>query len=60
MRLPSPLAPYVPAPWQVLLRITLIGAVCALLIFAGGWILERSRLGTDESAARALVEADVR
>jgi signal transduction histidine kinase len=47
-------------PWRALLRIVLTGGVCALVVLAGGWILERSLVGADESAARARVEADVR
>src|SRR5688572_13252171 len=53
-------APHARAPWSALARIAAIGGACALLVIAGGRIVERWRLGADEAAARARVEADVR
>src|SRR6266850_2242849 len=47
-------------PWRRLARILGTGAVCALLVWAGGRALEYLRLGGDDNALRARVETEVR
>src|SRR5688572_21196194 len=47
-------------PRRALGRILLFGVIAALLVAAGGWLLQRARLGADDAAARLRVEADVR
>src|SRR5262245_6581249 len=49
-----------PVPWRRLVRILATGAVCALLVWTGGRILESLRLGGDADALRARVETEVR
>ena len=60
MRLPdrSTLTP--PPPWRRLVRIAIAGTGSALIVFALGRVAERVVLGSDEAAARARVEAEVR
>lgn len=60
VRLPDRSAPTPPLPWRRLVRIAVAGASCALIILALGRMTERVVLGTDETAARARTEADVR
>jgi signal transduction histidine kinase len=47
-------------PWRQLVRIATGGLICALVVLAGGWGLRRAIFGSDDSQARARVEADVR
>jgi signal transduction histidine kinase len=60
MRLPDRSASAPPLPWARLIRIAVGGAACALLVLAAGWLSERLLLGSDEAAARARTEEDVR
>ena len=60
MQLPSRAGPTPPPPWRRLLQIAAIGAGCALVVFLLGRIAEIVVLGSDESDARARVQADVR
>jgi len=60
VRLPHRSASAPPPPWRRLIRIAAAGAACALLVLAAGWLSERLLLGSDEAAARARVEAEVR
>ena len=47
-------------PKAALLSILLFGAIAALLVTAGGWLLERATIGATEEDARQRVEVDVR
>ena len=47
-------------PKPALARIFLIGAIGALLVTAGGWLLERVLLGAGETEAAQRVERDIR
>jgi hypothetical protein len=49
-----------PLPVRRLLRLAAVAIATALLMAAGGWVLQRMLLGTSDSAARARVEDDVR
>jgi signal transduction histidine kinase len=60
VRLPHRAAPTPPLPWRRLLRIGLIGVASACLVVLFGRLAEFLVLGSDERAARARVEADVR
>ena len=60
MRLPDRSASTPPLPWRRLVRTAVAGASCALIVLALGRLTERVVLGTDEAAARARTEADVR
>src|SRR5688500_9756885 len=60
MRLPDRAASAPPPPWRRLILIMGAGVACALLVLAAGWLSERLFLGSDEAAARARVEAEVR
>jgi signal transduction histidine kinase len=46
--------------WRRLLRIAIGGVVCALLVLAAGWLLQRVALGVDDAGMRMRVEAEVR
>ena len=46
--------------WRRLLRIAIGGVVCALLVLATGWIVQRVALGVDDAGMRMRVEAEVR
>ncbi len=41
-------------------RVSLLGIACSLLVGAGGWLVERTRLGPDRQAAYAKVEREVK
>ncbi len=60
MRLPDRFAPTPPLPWRRLARTAVAGVGCALIVLALGRLTERVVLGTDEAAARARLEAEVR
>src|SRR5688572_12973708 len=47
-------------PWRRPVRIALVGALCALIVGAGGWMLRRTVLGRDDAEAHARVQAEVR
>jgi signal transduction histidine kinase len=49
-----------PLPWRRLARIAAGGLICALLVLAGGWGIQRAVFGSDDRQARARVEDDVR
>ncbi|HZJ32736.1 MAG TPA: HAMP domain-containing sensor histidine kinase [Vicinamibacterales bacterium] len=49
-----------PLPVRRLLRLAAVAIATALLMAAGGWVLQRMLLGASDSAARARVEDDVR
>ena len=49
-----------PFPWRRLVGIAVAGAACALVVLALGCLTERIALGSDEAAARARTEAEVR
>jgi len=46
--------------WRRLLRIAIGGVVCALLVLATGWLVQRVALGVDDAGMRLRVEAEVR
>ena len=46
--------------WRRLLRIAIGGVVCALLVLATGWLVQRVALGVDDAGMRMKVEAEVR
>ena len=46
--------------WRRLLRIAIGGVVCALLVLATGWLVQRIALGVDDAGMRMKVEAEVR
>ena len=46
--------------WRRLLRIAIGGVVCALLVLATGWLVQRVALGVDDAGMRMRVEAEVR
>src|SRR5688572_24132424 len=60
MRLPDRSASAPPLPWRRLIRIAVGGLAGALVVLAAGWLSERVLLGSDEAAARARTEEDVR
>ena len=60
VRLPNRSAAISPFPWRRLVGIAVAGAACALVVLALGCLTERIALGSDEAAARARTEAEVR
>ena len=60
VRLPDRSATMPPPPWRKLVRILLVGAGIALLVFAVGRLAEFIALGPSDEVARARVEAGVR
>jgi len=46
--------------WSSLLRITVGGVICALLVLVAGWVLQRVALGADETGTAMRVETEVR
>src|SRR6185436_4410994 len=46
--------------WRRMLRIAIGGVVCALLVLATGWIVQRVALGVDDAGMRMRVESEVR
>ena len=60
VRIPDRSAPPSPLPWRRLVSIAVAGAVCALVVLALGYLAERIVLGSDEAAARARTETEVR
>ena len=46
--------------WRRLLRIAIGGVVCALLVLATGWLVQRVALGVDDAGMRMRVEAEAR
>ncbi len=46
--------------WRRLLRIAIGGVVCALLVLATGWLVQRVALGVDDAGMRMKVETEVR
>ena len=60
VRLPDRSAPTPPLPWRRLVRTAVVGACCALIVLALGRLTEWAVLGTDDAAARARTQAEVR
>ncbi len=46
--------------WRSALRIGIGGVVCALLVLAAGWVVQRAALGVDDAGMRMRVETEVR